>query len=499
MPFRTLGLDRDADELAVRRAYARLLKQNRPDDDPVAFQQLNEAYQACLAQIRHRQWEAVQSPEAEDADAPPSDAGMTLPPDIAAHVATIDALADRSDPPDREQASDDSAEADETFDLHHFLERLFERIDHASAADVLAWLQAEPALYSIRLKSAITVDVVSAVTDREPLLPIATLDVIADFFAIQSLGPRDWWLVEQVESCRTIARTRDQFRAGRLPRGIGSEPPRYFDRLIDGELMQPRLRLRALALMLLPAMPTRIHTRVVELDQLTDGASAPMLNPRLSALTARLADRQRINLARLALTWIRVVVYTALAFGLLYVFSRTISFELIELGLILGAVFTGWQVGVTIYSWLRTAVERRGHGHLVREGTAALLASAALLIDVLAPAVPRSIVYLMAVLAVTRAVTVARLQTGYVIALLLGATDLLLGTLDLLKSPFSSMLAGLATTTAVVLAIDRVQARRQGLTVESVVMGESWIARASTVAAIGALAAAAILVGWMLT
>lgn len=44
-----LGLPADADARAIKRAYAVRLKTARPDDDPVAFQQLHETYQAALA------------------------------------------------------------------------------------------------------------------------------------------------------------------------------------------------------------------------------------------------------------------------------------------------------------------------------------------------------------------------------------------------------------------------------------------------------------------
>jgi hypothetical protein len=47
-----LELDTDADERAIKRAYAKRLRVTRPDDDPVAFQQLHEAYQAALEWVR---------------------------------------------------------------------------------------------------------------------------------------------------------------------------------------------------------------------------------------------------------------------------------------------------------------------------------------------------------------------------------------------------------------------------------------------------------------
>ena len=47
-PWDVLGIESDADERAVRRAYARLLKQQRPDEDAEAFQRLRYAYESAL-------------------------------------------------------------------------------------------------------------------------------------------------------------------------------------------------------------------------------------------------------------------------------------------------------------------------------------------------------------------------------------------------------------------------------------------------------------------
>src|ERR1700754_5168464 len=48
-PWDELQIDASADERAVRRAYARLLKQRRPDDDVDAFQRLRAAYESALS------------------------------------------------------------------------------------------------------------------------------------------------------------------------------------------------------------------------------------------------------------------------------------------------------------------------------------------------------------------------------------------------------------------------------------------------------------------
>lgn len=66
--WKILGLDpATADEKQVRNAYARLLKLNRPDQDPEGFQQLRHAYEYALQWLRHRRVEA----DPEDAQEPP--------------------------------------------------------------------------------------------------------------------------------------------------------------------------------------------------------------------------------------------------------------------------------------------------------------------------------------------------------------------------------------------------------------------------------------------
>ncbi|SDW26042.1 hypothetical protein SAMN05444064_102186 [Pseudomonas syringae] len=49
-----LQLQDDADERSIKRQYARLLKTTRPDDDPVAFQRLRDAYEQALERARNR-------------------------------------------------------------------------------------------------------------------------------------------------------------------------------------------------------------------------------------------------------------------------------------------------------------------------------------------------------------------------------------------------------------------------------------------------------------
>lgn len=78
-PWAVLGIDRTSDVAEVRRAYARLLKQCSPEDDPEGFQSLRAAYESALQQAR---WVAEEEAEEDDAgndDAAGEGDGDSLP------------------------------------------------------------------------------------------------------------------------------------------------------------------------------------------------------------------------------------------------------------------------------------------------------------------------------------------------------------------------------------------------------------------------------------
>ena len=68
-----LGIEPTNDERAIKRAYAKLLKKNRPDKDPVAFQELRDAYEWCL---RATKWTDYDDYDDEDEGQGAADGGF---------------------------------------------------------------------------------------------------------------------------------------------------------------------------------------------------------------------------------------------------------------------------------------------------------------------------------------------------------------------------------------------------------------------------------------
>lgn len=118
-----LGLPVDADERAVKRAYAARLKVTRPDDDPAAFQRLVEARDVALQWARNGWGRPDPDPDPDDdgdaieamETAAASDPGLTPPAEPVSHgrVAGPPLAAPDSDrPPPVDREDDRPAAAD---------------------------------------------------------------------------------------------------------------------------------------------------------------------------------------------------------------------------------------------------------------------------------------------------------------------------------------------------------------------------------------------------
>jgi hypothetical protein len=64
-PWELFDLESAVDARGIKRRYAQLLKQYRPDDDPLAFQRLRDAYEYALEWVGRDQGEGTPEQAAE--------------------------------------------------------------------------------------------------------------------------------------------------------------------------------------------------------------------------------------------------------------------------------------------------------------------------------------------------------------------------------------------------------------------------------------------------
>lgn len=228
--FARLGLEPDADEAQIRRAYARELRQARPDENPAAFQELNEAYRQCLdyAAWRASGGEEHWDEDGEDEEAEPSAA---VPEDAVRLRMTSEELIaalDQDAHPDGTDAADEPAYL--YLDRDAFVAGLFEISSVGSGADVHSWLQTHPAFYAIGAREALAPQVLDALIDA-PDLPPRHLAALLHFFHLDEVGPLHDQMYTAIAQLQQRARmTPEHYDDARRLFGTASPPPReHFD------------------------------------------------------------------------------------------------------------------------------------------------------------------------------------------------------------------------------------------------------------------------------
>lgn len=205
-PFDLLELAADADPLAIRRAYARKLRQNRPDEDPEGFQRLHEAYLACLAWAQERLGAGDGHPPSDEptaaatetgaAPADTADAGhATAPGDGSVRPPAIGQPQPAAAPA---ACAGDPPPAD--FSLTAFVSEL-----HASDLwrddGIESWLWQHPDLYPMANRHELLTPLLARLRERPALSP-AGLESILRFFELGQLGPLQRRLAPAIAAAR---------------------------------------------------------------------------------------------------------------------------------------------------------------------------------------------------------------------------------------------------------------------------------------------------------
>lgn len=178
-----LGLDADADERAVKRAYAARLKTTRPDSDPEGFQRLHAAYQAAL------EWGRTE----RDEDAPPSRRASRLADDTATPLPAIRMDAAQWQPLNGERQADADAAIGpsplraQPFDPAALLPPCIDQAVNALPDAFAAWLQACPELWSLRDKATFGRLLLQHLAAEVPPIRSDNMLALIAFFAIDDV------------------------------------------------------------------------------------------------------------------------------------------------------------------------------------------------------------------------------------------------------------------------------------------------------------------------
>lgn len=298
--FILLGLVPGADASAIKRAYAQRLRKTRPDEDPVAFQALNEAYRRCLeiAAGRGDEDDEGYHLHADEAEAAADAPFVADVPEVRDETATAPVADDKDD------------EAPQfvrvRFDVHDFLRELHERAQHDPAPALDAWLRGLEPLYSLELKRALHEPVAALLADEEPLPPQA-MRLIMQFFDLDEVSQGDDWrrrrLAERLHLAQESLALEQEIARYATPR------EKAVDRLLMRELLGPRHWLRRLFLLLVPLLPSRaLHLARTLLADYPNFAGE-RLSEESVRYWERAADRDSLDWRRLMVAPLRVPFY----------------------------------------------------------------------------------------------------------------------------------------------------------------------------------------------
>jgi hypothetical protein len=274
------GLPHDADEQALKRAYAKRLKTARPDEDPAAFQELRSHYDAALEWCR-------------------MDTGLRTA--LIAAAADMDGDAAFEE---REAATEavetPSAQPESHGDFEDLYEAFLDAAQDGTPETLRAWLEADERLWSLEHKRAFGEWLLETLDEREPPIGGPMFDVVLDFFHPDrtELG----WL----------AASRAELR-DRLELAWGVDPsnddlvPRAF-----AQLTRPFDLRQVLVASLLPFKPRRAREALQDAQGI-HRAFAGKIVPEQARWWERAGDARRFSWPRTFTALTRIAAFTLVA------------------------------------------------------------------------------------------------------------------------------------------------------------------------------------------
>jgi hypothetical protein len=177
--FELLGLRPDAEAADVKRAYARLLRTTRPDEDAQAFQRLHAAYKLALAHANTQASASASTIEPNSEPAPLCDIVPSSPK--ASSVPAPSTLA-RAPAPAARQDNLFSAQA-ATFDPGTLANEVIrEALTSQERETLVKWLECRPEFWSISVKQQVGRLVLQKLFQQPQAMFSGHLDALLHFF-----------------------------------------------------------------------------------------------------------------------------------------------------------------------------------------------------------------------------------------------------------------------------------------------------------------------------
>ena len=344
--FAHLGIPGDADARAVKRAYATKLKTTRPEDDPEGFQRLHEAYQAALDWLRSRETctDIDADLDAFAEDAPSGAVTLTLSqetlfehlgaqseatfdkPAFAAEDA-LDAAADRDG--DRSAIASSDAMPSETsaqFDPDALIDDCIASAMRGREGDLLDWLNAQPALWSLAHKTRIAPWLLQRLHEQRPPIQARQFDTLAEFFGLLDLhSGYDAYTIHRLRHRLQLAweietrQTRALAERTGQDGGSAAANLRQAGRILK-QLARPFRLIQALWAGLVPGYPTAVRNLLRRLDFGSLDALPTSIREDQIAFWDAAGDRSKFSAPRMMIGAFRCLVYaTSATFALMLV------------------------------------------------------------------------------------------------------------------------------------------------------------------------------------
>jgi hypothetical protein len=283
-----LGIAPDADLQEIKRAYARALKLNRPDDDPEAFARVQEAFEACVARFKRRQAGVDEESDWSDEDEWIEEDGLPAMGSAATFEPT---------------AEEGSAQAG-TFEA---VEAILDAASTMPFGEFRAWLRADERLYDLAFKRGVGDLVIERMTPRADELDWRAMAVLYEFFEVDSVSDprlrsdymaRSLWT--RVQADLRFDRT---LRARRAPYAVDT-----MDAMVFAELFDAPARKRFILMHLVPWLPGQLRSQFKQLSALDPERAEAALSSRARDYWLPLTDPARLNPRRVGLVMLQCVL-----------------------------------------------------------------------------------------------------------------------------------------------------------------------------------------------